>query len=177
MSQLSNPSSNRQLEPVYGEPALQVVGLEDSLDRDDATEHSNLPSPTGFGEQTTQSGNTDQLAYVQRCLLQIKDRMLQHQRDTLHRQQHSSHNYSKTPTPSEDLAYAVQTAMINTTNKELLKKDKKHQQQYERDARVARYMLEQAAKDQGSEDVDNGNQYNDVLKQRREQEDSSDSGM
>jgi hypothetical protein len=69
----------------WGQPALQVVGLEDSMDADDNSEHPGLPSPTGFTDSQTQT--PDQLAYVQRCLLQIKDRMTQQTRDTEHRQQ------------------------------------------------------------------------------------------
>lgn len=76
--------SNKNPTIQFDQPALQVVGLEDSIDADDTLEHSQLPSPTGFGAEQS----PDQLAYVQRCLLQIKDRMAQQIRDT----EHKAHN-------------------------------------------------------------------------------------
>jgi hypothetical protein len=121
--QQSSSSSQSPSQAPFNRPASQVVGLEDVLDVDDKMEHTQQPNPNTFQEQSP--SNAEQMAYVQRCLLQLKDRMQQQVRDS-----ESKSRGQATPTPSEDLAYAVQTSMLNKHVRNALQKEKDRSTQY-----------------------------------------------
>jgi len=107
----------------FNQPATETIGLDDSLSADDRSEHTSLPSHSGFEEATP----TARVQYVQRCLDQIRSHLRpegNHDDEWVHMNK----------MPSEDLAYAVQTKKIarSATDPEI---------------RRAQAIIEQAAKE------------------------------
>jgi len=164
-SQQAQQSQQQQAAAApFNRPALQVVGLEDSLDVDDKMEHTQHPNPNTFQEQSSNASNAEQMAYVQRCLLQLKDRMQQQQRDS-----ESRGRGQATPTPSEDLAYAVQTSMLNKHVRNALQKERDQQQKQYLQEEADKQRKEQRQRDKESREQERRDRATREQQQEQEQ--------